>query len=346
MVSLPFREIALSLLVGFVVAASPMTGVEWGPSLVVGGIVAGALIVYRMRTQLARPAGDAEAPAPETRWPAPVIACGVLYVAVLSPTLLWLWDQWTKSLWINNHGIFVPLVVGYLAVQALRASRSTEPESSPWGFAWLGVSLGLLVIDAYLETRYLSVVSIAIGLPGLSLLFLGPARTGLLRVPLAISLLAIPIPNAVATDLYLRHATAAIVEPMMRAIGYATYREATVIFVPDHTFIVADACSGFNTLYASMATAIVLACYVRATSHKLMLLAMAPVLALATNSLRVLVLVLLTMGWGDWIIDSPLHPGSGVAAFGLAVSALFFMSSKMSAFSQHLPGSAAGSAAS
>ncbi len=333
MISLPIREIALSLLVGFVVAASPMTGEEWGPSLLVGAFVAGGLIAYRIRTQPSRSASEDTAQTRAERWPAPVIACLVLYLAVISPTLLWLWDQWTKSVWSNNHGIFVPLVVGYLAVDALRGHRAGEPDPSPWGFVWLGASLLLLVTDAYLDTRYLSVVAIAIGLPGLSLLFLGSARTRLLRVPLAITLLAIPIPNAVATDLYLRHATAAIVEPMVGALGFVTFREATVISVPNHVFVVADACSGFNTLYASMATAIVLSCYAKTTGQRLTLLAIAPILALAANSLRVLSLVLLTMGVGDWIIESPIHPGSGVLAFALAVGVLFFLSSRMSSLS-------------
>jgi exosortase len=330
MVALPIREIALSLLVGFVVAASPLTGDDWGPSLVVGAIVAGGLIAYRLRTGPADTAGETPTQALSERFPASVIACLVLYIAVISPTLLWLWDQWTKSVWVNNHGIFIPLVVGYLAVNALRGHRSTEPAASPWGFAWLGTSLFLIVVDAYLETRYLSVVAIAVGLPGLSLLFLGSERTRLLRVPLAISLLAIPIPNAVGTDLYLRHATAAIVEPLVSALGFVTFREATVISVPNHTFVVADACSGFNTLYASMATAIVLACYVKTTGQRLILLLVAPLLALVANSLRVLSLVLLTMEWGNWVIDSPIHPGSGVAAFALAVGVLFVLSSRMS----------------
>ena len=330
MPSIPIREIALSLLVGFVVAASPITTSRWGPSLVAGAIVSAGLIVYRIRTQ------TPEAPGAEadsgTRVPASVVACLVLYLAVLSPTLIWLWHQWTLSVWTNNHGIFIPLVVGYLATQALRTSHSTEPEASPWGFAWLGASMALLVIDAYMETRYLSVVAITVGLPGLCLLLLGSARTRLLRVPLAIALLAIPIPNAVATDLYLRHATAVLLEPLVRAAGFATYREATVLFLPGHTFVVADACSGFNTLYASIATAIVLACYTRGTRHKLALLAAAPFLAIGANTLRVLSLVLLTVGWGDWVIESPIHPASGVAAFGIAVSILALMSSRMSGF--------------
>ena len=47
------------------------------------------------------------------------------------------------------------------------------------------------------------------------------------------------------------------------------------------------------------------------------------------NAIRILGLVLLTLGLGDWVIDSPIHPASGVAAFALALSVLFLVSSRM-----------------
>ncbi len=330
MTALPLREIGLALLVGFLFAASPMTSLDPIRSAIAGSVIAIGLIVYRLRTAPPRQAeADSDHASERVRLPAATVACLLLFIAVVSPTLVWLWDDWTRSVWTNNHGIFIPLIVGYLAVNALRADRSHVPDASARGFVWLGVSLAILMVDAFLATRYLSVIAIAIGLPGLSLLFLGKARTRLLRVPLAISLLAIPIPTAVATDLYLRHATAALVEPMVRALGYPTFREATVITLPDHTFVVAEACSGFNTLYASIATAIILACFVKPWSQKLALLALAPILAIAANSLRVFGLVLMTMGMGDWVIESPLHPLSGVLAFALALVVLFGVSSRM-----------------
>lgn len=341
MTALPLREIGLALLVGFLFAASPMTSLDPVRSAIAGSLIAAGLIVYRLRTASGPERTDDDATdtgGAGTRPPVAAIACLLLFVAVVSPTLMWLWDNWTRSVWTNNHGIFIPLIVGYLAVNALRADRNPAPDASPQGFVWLGAALLLLVADAYLATRYLSVIAIVVGLPGLSLLFLGKARTRLLRVPLAIALLAIPIPAAVATDLYLRHATASMVEPMVRMLGIATYREATVIFLPRHTFVVAEACSGFNTLYASMATSIILSCFVRRWRHKLVLLALAPVLAIIANSIRIFGLVLLTIRFGDWVIDSPLHPLSGVLAFALALLVLFGASSRM----ENLPTAPAG----
>ena len=52
---------------------------------------------------------------PETRhhWLVWVVAVqlGVLF----APTLVWLWERWTLSVWHNGHGILIALVVAYLA---------------------------------------------------------------------------------------------------------------------------------------------------------------------------------------------------------------------------------------
>ena len=37
------------------------------------------------------------------------------FALVFGPTVVWLWHRWTISIWYNGHGMFVPLVVAYLA---------------------------------------------------------------------------------------------------------------------------------------------------------------------------------------------------------------------------------------
>jgi len=325
------REIALAGVAGLVIAVSPLTPNEAGPSalagLLTGAAVLGVRWFRRSRRSEATPQdgadASAEAAAPAAPFPWLLCAAGLVYLGVFTLTFRWLYQSWTASIWINNHGIFVPFVVAYLIHGILKHDDDPEPDASPWGFAFLAFGLALAAADAAIRSGYLGVVGLVATFPGLSLLLLGRKRTRALLVPLAVSLLMIPIPNSVASHLYLRRATAAVVEPLLHFLGYPAFLEGTVIVMPDHTFVVSDACSGFSTLYAAVAVSIILACYCRSNWRRLLLLLLAAPLALASNIVRVLILVLLTNWFGRWVLDTAIHEASGVATYAVILFGMF-----------------------
>jgi exosortase len=325
------RELAIAGLVGGLFAASPLTGGHTGPSLAAGVAIGGGVFAYRWRR--VRGEGPTEAAAPSASHPRvpPVLwLAGAAWVALFFPTIHWLWKHWTASVWLNNHGIFMPAVIGFLAYQALRDDPNDRPESSAAGFLWLIPACALAAIDASLRTGTLGVLALVASLPGVSLLVLGAARTRLLAVPLALGLLMVPIPNLIATDIGLRQLTAAGVEPVLHLLGVSALRVGTVIQLAGagNVFVVANACSGVSTLYASVATAVVLACYARSHSRRLALLAAAAPLAILANVLRVVALILLSSGVGSWIMDTPIHPATGVATFGAVLCGLLLIAGR------------------
>lgn len=325
------RELLLAAVAGAVTAASPLSTSDWRRSAVAGVLVGGAVLGYRLRRLRTAPATAVEdSAAPRLHISPSLLVAGFLFVGVFAPTLRWLYAGWTHSVWSNNHSIFIPFLVAYLAYITLRDDRDREERSSAWGFVWLATGLLLAASDAAVRTYYLSVVGLLITLPGLSLLLLGSRRTRMLTVPLVVSWLMVPIPNTVGSHLYLRWATSAALEPILYMMGIPAFREMTVITMRSHTFVVSDACSGFATMYASIAVSIILACYTRSTWRRVLLILLAPALALGANIVRVLMLILLTEEFGSWIIDSPVHPGSGVVAFFGVTVALFLIAGKSS----------------
>ena len=186
--------------------------------------------------------------------------------------------EWTRSVWSNEHGLFVPFAMAWLARNALRGDTGPA-ESSAWGLLPLGAGLALAVLDANAQTRYLGALGLLLALPGLSLLLLGPRRTLALRVPLLIGILLVPIPYTSGTPLALRTLTANGVLPLLHGLGFTAMREGTQLILPRQNFMVADACSGVATLYASLASAMVLAAL--STSHwrRALLILFAPALA-------------------------------------------------------------------
>jgi exosortase len=306
-------DFGLATLAGVVVALSPLVPKHWAGALAAGVFTGGAVLVWRLRRPAAGPAVQA---GPHVRVAPGQIAVAALWLAVFSSTWLFLYRQWTGSIWSNEHGIFVPFVVAFLVYRTLRA----EPEpmkaaASPWGLPLVAVGVALAMLDVSIRTGYVGTVGLLLTLPGLSLALLGVERTRRLIAPLAASWLMLPIPRTLATDMQLRQITSVSVEWLLDLVGYTVMREATVLQLPPRTFVVSDACSGFSTLYAALSIAFLLACITPNIVRRALLVLAAPLLAIVANVVRVWILVVLTYHYGDWFIDSFFHPASGVATF-------------------------------
>lgn len=325
------QELAIAGGVGALFTASPLTGDELGRAALAGVAVAATVFAFRNRRGL--PREDEESAAPSrlvASVPLAIASALALWAVVFFPTMRWLAHRWTSSVWTDEHGIFMPPLIAVLAYLTLRDDPRDGPESSAWGFALLAPAFALALIDSALRTGYLGALALIASLPGLSLLLLGARRTRLLAVPLSLGLLMVPLPASIATTVGLRHLTAAAVEPALHLIGYSALRRGTVIQLAGETnaFVVADACSGTATLYAGVTVAIVLACYARSHWRRAALLAAAAPLAIAANVLRVVALIVMSSGVGHWIMDSPIHPLTGVATFAGVVAGLLVVAGR------------------
>jgi len=330
------REVALALAAGAFVTVSPFTPNELAPSVAAGAAVTGGLLAWRLRrgsTVWTRPAAGVRRIG--RRELIGGLAC-LLSLGVFAPTLQWMYREWTRSVWVNDHGLFVPPFMAWFAWTALREDDGPA-ESSAWGFLPLAAGFALAAIDSNAQSRYLSSLGLLLVLPGLSLLLLGVRRTRALRVPLLLAVLLVPVPFTLATPLALREITASGVMPMLQLLGFTGLREGTRIEIPGQTFLVADACSGMATLYASVAFSLMLAATIDSRWRQICLVALAPFLAIFVNVVRVTCLVLLTQWLGRALLDTPIHYGTGVATFGIVMAVLFLVAHAGAPRARHVP---------
>ncbi|HXX48760.1 MAG TPA: exosortase/archaeosortase family protein [Myxococcota bacterium] len=252
------------------------------------------------------------------------------FTLAFAPTGAWLVGRWTESIFRNGHGIFVPFLMAYLALDQLKQDRDPEPRASAAGFAFLGASFVLLALDAAIKTQLLSAFALVLALPGLSLLLLGGDRTRAIALPLAIGLFMLPIPAGAISKLYLvlRQMTAVVVTVLVPLFGVAISRDGTQLSIPGHRVDVADNCSGFATLYAAILTAVILAHLSRSPRRRAAVLLAAIPLALVCNFLRVTALVLLVYVFGDQILETEVHPGSGLVLFVLVIGVLVWLAGR------------------
>jgi exosortase len=244
-----------------------------------------------------------------------------------APTLHDLWGRWTTSVWHNAHGLFVLPVVAWLVYQELKANWTLPAEGSAWGFALLVPALALHALDAGMHTELLSAVAFILVLPALSLLFLGVPRTKLILFPLFFSVFAIPIPLGMTehAHLLLRHITVAACSYVLPWLGITVFVDGTTLNTINGSLQVADACSGFSTLYAAFAVACLAAYAAHNPWRRALVLGAAAPIAIASNILRVVLLVALVEWRGEAVLKTPLHPLSGLMTFALALPIIFWL---------------------
>lgn len=248
---------------------------------------------------------------------------GILY----APTLMWLWQRWTMSVWHNGHGILVALLVIYLIRGELKKLTHLPTSSSPWGFAVLAPALFLHMLDTGIHSQLLSAIALLLSLPGFSLLFLGMERTKAIIFPLGTLLLTLPIPLAFTESIHLllRHIATKSVALLLKLFGIPVFSYGTTLEVEGGNLMVADACSGFSTLYAAITIAILTAYFCHSTWRKLLVLLIAAPLAIAVNIVRVLVLTLLVNWLGLDVLATSAHELSGLLTFMVALPIIFYL---------------------
>jgi exosortase len=262
---------------------------------------------------------------------APIHALWIgLFLAAFAQTLAWLWERWTASIYLNAHGLLVPMVVAWLVWENLSRSPVREPQASALGF-WLVVpGLAMLALDSVIHSDLLAAAGLVIALPGLSLLVLGVERTRSLAFPIALLPLMLPLPYAWLAPLHygLRVVTAQGAKVLLEFMGRPALLEGTVLRVPQAEVEVADACSGYSALFAALVLALVL-CYLgRSWRRRALLLVAAPIVALFGNVLRAVWLVLAIERLGPGVLETPVHQGSGIVAFAGTLILLFLLAER------------------
>lgn len=258
-----------------------------------------------------------------------IALAGSELLLLYAPTVLWLWSRWTMSVWQHAHGLLIPPVVAYLVYEELKDDAGpAADDASPWGFALLVPALALLALDAGMHTELLSAISLVIAMPGLSLLLLGMGRTKRILIPLLFLAFALPIPLSMTESIHLqlRHVATAATAAIVPWLGVSTYVEGTTIVLARGQLEVADACSGFSTLYASVAVATLLAYSMSSNPRRVALVALSVPIAIVSNVARVVLLVVLVAAYGPAILDTMLHPLSGLLTFVLSLPLIVYLS--------------------
>ena len=249
------------------------------------------------------------------------------FAILFGPTALWLWNRWTASVWTDAHGLIIFPVAVYLLWTEIQRHSDRPRETSPWGFVILIPCLALHALDTGLHTQLLSAFALFAALPGLSLIFLGATRTKAALFPMVFLFFTLPIPLVLTESfqLFLREIATIGTAYLIPKLGIPLFVEGFVLHMPKGSLLVADACSGFSTLYASLAIAVLTAYWCPRPARRVAVLLAAAPIAIGVNVLRIVILALLVQFWGVDILATSLHEISGMVTFAVALPLIFWI---------------------
>jgi len=144
--------------------------------------------------------------------------------------------------------------------------------------------------------------------------------------PLLFILILIPLPGFFVDWLTagLKMAVSQVVDNLLYGMGYPISRSGVVLNIGPYQLMVADACSGINSMFSLFAFGILYLYFftpARLLNCILLLLMLAPA-AVLSNIVRVLTLVLITYYFGDAAGQGFIHQFSGLLLFAVTIASV------------------------
>ena len=254
-------------------------------------------------------------------WPI-LLGLAALYV----PT----WADLARGLWQTDENAHGPIILAVAAFLAWRERQSlaavdADPRLAAGGLL-LAAGLALYVVGRSQQILLFEVGSQIPVLAGVVLLTLGWRGVRVLWFPLLFLVFMVPLPGTLVDALTgpLKQVVSRIAELVLYGAGYPIARAGVVLTIGQYQLLVADACSGLNSMFSLGALGLL---YVflapsRQWWRNAVLVASILPIAFVANIVRVLALVLITYHFGDAAGQGFLHGFAGMALFLVALTML------------------------
>lgn len=181
----------------------------------------------------------------------PAIWFILLFLASYAVVLGRLARQWLTDSDMS-HGMFVPILAGYIVWRQRRELAAIQPTHNLFGLVLMIAGGALLCVGPPSLDTYASVTRIAflISLVGALLYLQGFEAIRVLRYPLALTLLMFPMPGFILQNITgpLQIVASKLAEHILEIFGFSVLREGNILYLPGQTLNVAEACSGLRSL--------------------------------------------------------------------------------------------------
>lgn len=248
----------------------------------------------------------------------PVAAFGLLCAGtvVTLATGLWLTDDHSYA------PIIVLLSIGMAIAVNLRREANISQRPSNVGLALLVGALLLFLAGIIINNLFARSAGLWGAALGTTLFLGGWAALRAHGYPFLAALFALPLPGAVvvAVTFPLKLSISTLAGKLLWHLGYPVSTSGVLIEIGNYRLLVADACSGLQSMYSLVAVAIVYMFLMRVPfgPRTLFLALCALPIIYGLNIGRVVALALITYHFGDAAGQGFMHGVAGIAMFVLA----------------------------
>jgi len=237
----------------------------------------------------------------------------------------------------NGHG---PIILG-LVMWLLWTEREEILKASTGPSLLLGMPWILLGLMAYILGRSQGIDTIEVGaqipiIVGCLLLMGGAGSLKKAWFPIFFLCFMIPLPGVLTQmiTLPLKAAVSYVAEGVLYWAGYPVGRAGVTLVIGPYQLLVADACSGMNSIFTLEALGLFYMKLMNYTSRSrnIFLAIMIIPISFASNVTRVICLILITYYYGDQVGQGFMHGFAGMLLFGVALVLIFGLDTILAKF--------------
>lgn len=250
--------------------------------------------------------------------------------------------MYLPSYWAAAHGLWqtdefghapIILVIALWLFWQVREKIKAAPDQPLHSLGWLSLTVGILLygVGRVFNISSVEFISQPLVVAALFLLLKGTAALRIAWFAVLYLMFMVPLPATLVDAVTgpLKQWISVIVVDVLYSAGYPISRTGVSVTVGQYHLLVADACSGLNSMFSLAALGTLFMYIVGRASrlHNAILLAAILPIAFCANIVRVIALVLVTYHLGDEAGQGFLHGFAGIVLVLVALVAFIVLDS-------------------
>lgn len=261
-----------------------------------------------------------------------IAVIALLLAALYYPVISHLMSSWQANP-DYSHGYFIPFIIGYMVYRKRGELQAMACKPNNWGILLLLLGLIQLVLGIIGAEHFLQSSSIIVVALGIVLFLAGVKMTRVLLAPVLYLMFMIPLPAIIWNNFAfsLRLAASKVAVASMHAMGMTVLREGNLIYLPNASLEVMDACSGMRSLVSLMALGALFAFISRHSIWKKWTLFLSSIpIAIVSNIMRLIIVVVMVQAYGKEVALGATHTFSGIIVFFIGLVFLLVVNKLLS----------------
>lgn len=209
-----------------------------------------------------------------------------------------------------SHGYIVPVVFAFLLWQRRKQIAETEVSPRWWGILIVAAGLFQLALGRLAAENFVAHTSLLVVLAGLPVFLFGMGMLRLVAFPIVWLLFMIPIPAIIFYSIMfpLQLVASSMASTTLDVLRIPNLREGNVIFLPNYSMGVVEACSGIRGLISLVTMAVLLGHFREMKLwQRIALILLAVPIELVVNAVRIAGTGIIGNYWGQAYAEGFFH---------------------------------------